>query len=103
MQPKNDAISPVSERVDPDDAPELTDEMLDRAERWQGDTVIRVGGGRPKLPARKEQISARLDPDVLAKLREVEPAWQMRINAVLRQSLGFQEAASAIPGKAIDT
>jgi hypothetical protein len=33
--------------VDPDDAPELTDEMLDRAEIREGDRIIRPG--RPPL------------------------------------------------------
>jgi hypothetical protein len=33
--------------VDPDDAPEITDEMLDRAVFRHGDTIIRRG--RPQL------------------------------------------------------
>jgi hypothetical protein len=33
--------------VDPDDAPEITDEMLDRAVFRHGDTIIRLG--RPPL------------------------------------------------------
>jgi hypothetical protein len=34
--------------VDPDDAPELTDEMLDRAEIREGDRIIRAQ--RPTAP-----------------------------------------------------
>jgi hypothetical protein len=43
--------------VDPDDAPELTDEMLDRAEIREGDRIIRPG--RPPLdipPLKPRQI-----------------------------------------------
>lgn len=77
------------EWIDPDDAPRLTRAMLDSAELFQGDTFIRRGPGRPKSPAPKEQISVRLDPDVLAKLREAGPGWQSRINGLLRDALGL--------------
>jgi uncharacterized protein (DUF4415 family) len=80
-----------AEWVDPDDAPELTDEFFDTAEVFHGDTFIRRGPGRPRSEAPKEQISVRLDRDVLAKLREAGPGWQSRINALLRQGLGLGE------------
>ena len=73
--------------IDPDDAPELTDAFFDEAEVFHGNTFVRRGRGRPKLDAAKEQISVRLDPDVLAKLREAGPGWQSQINALLRQAL----------------
>lgn len=74
---------------DPDDAPELTAEMLASAELFHGDTFIRRGRGRPKSAVAKEQISVRLDPDVMAKLREAGPGWQSRINDLLRGALGL--------------
>ena len=37
----------------------------------------------------KEQISVRLDPDVIAKLREAGPGWQSRLNGLLRVALGL--------------
>ena len=40
----------------------------------------------------RQQISVRLDPDVVAKLREAGPGWQSRINALLRQALGLEAA-----------
>ena len=43
--------------------------------------------GRPKLEAPKQQVSVRLDPDVLAKLREAGPGWQTKLNALLRRAL----------------
>ena len=67
--------------TDPDDAPELTVDLRDKAEEFHGDTFTRRGRGRPKSEATKEQISVRLDPDVVAKLREAGPGWQSRINA----------------------
>ena len=80
--------------VDPDDAPELAAAFFDRAEVFHGDTFIRRGRGRPKSAAVKEQISVRLDPDVVAKLREAGPGWQSRINALLRQALGLEAVRS---------
>jgi hypothetical protein len=44
--------------VDPDDAPELTDEMLDRAEISEGDRVIRPG--RPPLEVQRLNGQLRL-------------------------------------------
>ena len=77
--------------VDPDDAPELTAEMLARAEVFQGDTFLRRGRGRPKSAAVKQQISVRLDPEVLAVLRAAGPGWQSRINDLLRQALRIRK------------
>jgi len=81
--------SGVAEWVDPDDAPPITDAVFDQAEVFHGNTFIRRGRGRPKSDATKEQISVRLDPDVLAKLREAGPGWQSQINAMLRRALGL--------------
>ena len=70
--------------IDPDDAPELTDEMLDGAE-------IRIGGeilqrGRPPLGAQpKSAVTLRLDTDVLESYRATGAGWQTRLNADLRK------------------
>jgi uncharacterized protein (DUF4415 family) len=85
----------AAEWVDPDDAPELTDAFFDRAEVWHGDTFVRRGPGRPKSAAPKEQISVRLDPDVMAKLREAGPGWQSQVNALLRQALRLDKREHA--------
>ncbi len=82
----------VVEWVDPDDAPELTDKFFDNAEVWNGDTFVRRGRGRPKSEFAKQQISVRLDPEVVAKLREAGPGWQTRINEMLRASLGLAKS-----------
>ena len=80
-----------AEWSDPDDAPELTEDMLETAEMFDADTFVRRGRGRPKSGATKEQISVRLDPDVIAKLREAGPGWQSQINDLLRRGLGLEQ------------
>lgn len=77
--------------IDPDDAPLLTKEMLDQAEVFDGDTFVRRGRGRPKSAAAKEQISVRIDRDVLTKLREVGPGWQSQVSSLLRRALGLDD------------
>ncbi len=67
-----------------DDAPELTEEMLDRAEIRHGDKVIKRG--RPPLAQPKEAIKLRIDQDILAAYRETGSGWQTRINADLRKA-----------------
>ena len=76
--------------TDPEDAPTLTDDMLTHAETFEGDAFVRRGRGRPKSGSVKEQISVRLDPDVLAKLREAGPGWQSQINDLLRHALRLE-------------
>lgn len=88
--------------VDPDDAPELTVAFFDRAEVFHGDTFIRRGRGRPKGAAVKEQISVRLDPDVIAKLRETGPGWQSRLNGLLRVALGLPDGGKRAAYAGVD-
>jgi len=76
--------SGASAWVDPDDAPELTEEMFDRAEIRHGDKVIRRG--RPPLPQPKQAVSLRLDADVVAAYRKTGEGWQTRINEDLRKA-----------------
>ena len=82
------ASKPSSESnwVDPDDAPEWTDEMFDRAEIRIGDKVIRRG--RPPGSA-KRQVSLRLDKAVIEAFRAGGAGWQSRMNAALRKAAGL--------------
>ena len=57
----------------------------------EGNKFIKRGRGRPPTGNAKEQISARLDQDVLAKLRQAGPGWQAQINALLRAALGLDQ------------
>jgi uncharacterized protein (DUF4415 family) len=77
--------------VDPDDAPELTDEMLDRAVFRRGDTIIRRG--RPPLGEKaKGVVTIRLDADVLASYRALGAGWQTQVNADLRRARKLKKA-----------
>jgi uncharacterized protein (DUF4415 family) len=63
-------------RNDPDVAPELDDEWFASA------TLV--------LPTPKEQISIRLDRDVLEHFRR-SPRYQTRINAILRAAMEHEK------------
>ena len=81
--------------IDPDDAPEWTEEMFRRAAVYHGDKLIRPAQGtltkpgRPKSADPKQQVTLRLDSVVLEKFRAMGPRWQSRINAELRKALGL--------------
>jgi len=71
--------------VDPDDAPELTDDYFERADVYRGDELVRRG--RPKLERPKQAVKLRLDQDVLDHFRSTGPGWQTRINATLARAV----------------
>jgi uncharacterized protein (DUF4415 family) len=72
------------EWADPDDAPELDRDWFDQADvKVAGEVVKR--GGRPR-GSNKEQVSLRLDKDVLDRFRAGGPGWQTRINEALRRA-----------------
>ena len=92
----------VDPDVDPDEAPEWTDEVWDRAEFAIGDKVIRPATGtftraftpeeirarrgRPPLGSEaKVQQSLRLSKAVLDHFRSTGPGWQARIDEVLKR------------------
>ena len=83
------AKKPVSKStwIDPDDAPELTEEWFQTADLYDGNKLVRRG--RPPKAATKEAVDIRLDPDVLAYFRGTGPGWQSRINAALRKAAGL--------------
>jgi len=43
---------------------------------------------KPSVPGAKEQVSLRIDRDVLDYFQEAEPGWQERINEALRKAAG---------------
>ena len=78
--------------LDPDDAPEWTQEQFDRAEIAVGGEVISPAQGtltrrrgRPKKPDAKIHTHIRLSPQVLGYFRMTGPGWQSRIDEVLRK------------------
>ncbi len=43
---------------------------------------------KPSIPGAKEQVSLRIDRDVLDYFQEAGPGWQDRINEALRKAAG---------------
>jgi len=86
------AKSTPSTRHDPRDPPRFTREMAERGRHLIGDEVIREARprGRPaKAPGeRKEKVTLRLSPDVLAHYKAQGPGWQTRIDETLRKAAG---------------
>jgi len=76
--PEEDAAITAAALSDPDARP-LTDEEWKRVK-----PLVRFG--RPPKPEGKKQlVSIRLDPDVLAALKATGRGWQTRINDVMRK------------------
>jgi uncharacterized protein (DUF4415 family) len=76
-----------SDWVDPDDAPELTDEWFETADVYDGEKLI--SRGRPKSAFPKQAISLRVDADVLEKFKAEGRGWQGRMNDALRKAAGL--------------
>jgi len=75
--------------IDPDEAPELTDEWFEAAHQYQGDTLVKRGRGRPPIPVgeRKVPVKIRYDQEVVEEFRKTGKGWQTRMNKALRQYL----------------
>lgn len=91
LSEEEDAAIVAAAMSDPD-APPMTDEQLARLrpahEVLPGlvAEVLRRPRGRPKIERPKEQITIRLDRDVVEHYRESGPGWQTRMNDVLRKA-----------------
>ena len=68
--------------IDPDDAPELDDEFFERADEYRGDKLVRRG--RPKADTVKQQVTLRLDPEIIESFKADGPGWQTRLNKALK-------------------
>lgn len=82
--------------VDPDDAPELTDEFFEKGIWRIGDKVVsreeaqaeeRRRRGRPVGGASKISTTIRFDADVLAAFKSTGAGWQTRMNDALKDWL----------------
>jgi uncharacterized protein (DUF4415 family) len=76
------------------DNPELTDEELAQMRPFaevfpELAEAIRKSRGRPAVDNPKQQVTLRLDAEVLTRLRASGKGWQARVNAVLRKDLGL--------------
>ena len=63
--------------TDPDDAPEITEEMLDGAALYDGKKPVRRG--RPPARNPKKQVTIRLPADVLERWKATGPGWHTRM------------------------
>ncbi|MCV3735869.1 BrnA antitoxin family protein [Rhizobium sp. TRM96647] len=75
---------------DPDN-PEATEEELANARPFaevfpELAECIRRSRGRPAVPRPKQQVSLRLDPEVIEKFKATGKGWQARINEVLKRA-----------------
>ena len=73
----------LSTWVDPDDAPELSDDFFARADEFVGDKLVRRG--RPPSSSVKRPVTVRYDADVIAAFRSTGKGWQTRMNDALRE------------------
>lgn len=87
---------------DPDDAPEWSDEVWERAEVSVGGRVVRPATGtltrrgRPPVGDQpKQQVTLRLPPHVLDHFRAGGAGWQTRIGEVLERHVSKTGDASS--------
>ena len=71
--------------IDPDDAPELTDEFFRQADEFKGSKLVRRG--RPKARTTKQLLTVRYDKDVIEAFKATGKGWQSRMNDALRDWL----------------
>ncbi len=78
-----------------EDNPEWTEEDFARArpahEVLLPEVIAAFGKGRVGRPVgtTKDQVSLRIDRDVIARFRAGGPGWQSRMNAALRAAVGL--------------
>lgn len=84
--------------VDPDDAPELTDDFFEQGEWRIGEQPVSaaegaaalkkaLSRGRPKAETTKLALTVRYDADVVEAFKATGKGWQTRMNAALRDWL----------------
>ena len=92
------------EWIDPDDAPELTDEFFDKGVMMIGERVVSreefsaavkasLSRGRPKLSNPKRSVTVRYDADIIDTFKATGQGWQTRMNAALREWLQTHSVA----------
>jgi uncharacterized protein (DUF4415 family) len=88
---EEDAALIAAAQSDPDNPP-LTDEQwrqMRPAHEVRPELVarqLRRGRGRPRSVTTKQQVTLRIDRDVLEKFRSTGDGWQSRINDALRKA-----------------
>jgi uncharacterized protein (DUF4415 family) len=75
--PEEDALIDAGIAADPDTHEVSADQMAE----------MRPARGRPRLERPKEQVTMRLDADVLDALKASGPGWQSRVNELLAAAI----------------
>ncbi|MBK5970354.1 MULTISPECIES: BrnA antitoxin family protein [Thiorhodovibrio] len=83
MNAKENAIA--SGWIDPDDAPELTDDFFTQADEYVGDKLIHRG--RFQTKNKTQALTIRYDIDVIEAFKASGEGWQVRMNIALRDWL----------------
>jgi uncharacterized protein (DUF4415 family) len=83
MNAKENAMA--TDWIDPDDAPELTDDFFAQADEYVGNTLIRRGQG--KADNTKQTLTIEYDRDVIEAFKATGEGWQARMNMALRDWL----------------
>ena len=78
--------------IDPDDAPELTDDFFEQADEYVRDKLVHLGRGRP-LGSHKRATTIWLDDELLEAFRATGRGWQTRMNAALQDWLKTHKIA----------
>lgn len=84
--------------IDPDDAPELTDDFFEQGEWRIGEQSVSpqegagalkkaLARGRPKAECTKLALTVRYDADVVEAFKATGKGWQTRMNAALKDWL----------------
>lgn len=73
------------------DAPEATADQLAASRPFKEVfpdlyASIQRSRGRPPVASPRQQVSIRLDPDVIAKFKATGKGWQSRINDILKNA-----------------
>ena len=76
-------VNTIAIEADPSD-PEDFDVTVEALEHAKVERRKRMG--RPPSGPGKEQVTLRIDADVLAKFRATGPGWQTRVNEALRRA-----------------
>lgn len=81
------AFDPKVDPYDPNDARAV-------AAFWRGAKIRRPGQRGPQKSPTKEQVTLRLDREVLAHFRDGGPGWQTRIDDTLKKLLASGKRSS---------
>jgi len=71
--------------IDPDDAPELTEDWFKKADLYDGDKLIRRG--RPPVEKPKKRITLRLDDRIITALHAIGKGYNARVEKLLLKAI----------------